>query len=254
MKKGTVGILLLAMLGVVFLGGCGTNLPPWKKLRGRGGVTSQEHSLPGDSYSLEIADIQFTGSWTGVIEVDEDLPDVLALSTEENIAATITVTVDEDRGKIRLKGDKGYRYSTENLKIQVGVPLYRLQIDGGYSLDLKLPSATDFALHVNGAVSGSLAFEQLDSLEMVVNGAGSLTLTGSGQKANVHINGAANIDATDFDTVDSAIAINGAGHCQVRVTGNLEAEVNGVGSITYYGSPTTVNKKVAGLGSIKKGE
>ncbi|HBI56880.1 MAG TPA: hypothetical protein DDY38_08645, partial [Firmicutes bacterium] len=229
--------MLYVLLATVALSGCQINLPPWKKLAGRGEIITLENSLSGDKYSLVITDIQFTASNTGAIEIDEDLSDKFTLSTYQNIADTITVTVDDEVGTIHLKGNKKYRYSTDDFKIQVGVPLGSVEIDGGFTLDLKLPSVTDFTLKINGAISGDLAFDQLDTLTVQINGASNIALTGDCEQCTVSINGASDIDAADFRTQDSAITINGAGSYTVNATGTLDAYVNGVGTITYIGEP-----------------
>lgn len=254
-KRFFASALLCVLLAAVALSGCVINLPPWKTLAGKGEIVTLDNSLGGDIYSLVITDIQFTASNTGAIEIDEELPDKLILSAPKNIADTITVTVDDEAGTIHLKGSRKYRYKTDDFKIQVGVPLENVEIDGGFTLDLKLPSVTDFTLNINGAISGDLAFEQLESLYVGINGACNMALTGECEKCSVVINGASDVDASAFATQDSDITINGAAHYTVNAHRNLDAEVNGVGTITYIGSPETINKRVAGLGSIKqKGE
>lgn len=243
------------LLATVTLSGCQVNLSPWKKLVGKGEIVALENSLGGGKYSLIITDIQFTASSTGALVIDEGLPDKLSLSTHKNIADTITITVDEETSTIHLKGSRKYRYNTDDFIIQVGVPLGRLEVDGGYTLELKLPTITDFTLIINGAMSGDLAFEQLDSLKVRINGAYNLALTGECEKCSVVINGASDVDASAFATRDSDITINGAAHYTANADRVLDAEVNGVGTITYIGSPETINKRVAGIGSIKqKGE
>lgn len=248
-------VIFCLLLATVALSGCQINLPPWKKLSGRGEIITLDNSLSGGKYSLIITDIQFTASSAGEINIDEDLPDKLILSTHKNIADTITITVDEETSTIHLKGSRKYRYNTDDFKIQVGAPLAKLEVDGGYALELKLPSITDFTLNINGAISGDLAFEQLDSLKVLINGACNLALTGECEKCSVVINGASDVDASAFATQDSDITINGAGHYTANAHRILDAEVNGVGTITYIGSPETINKRVAGIGTIKqKGE
>ncbi len=180
------------------------------------------------------------------------MSDKFTLSTYQNIADTITVTVDDEVGTIHLKGNKKYRYSTDDFKIQVGVPLGSVEIDGGFTLDLKLPSVTDFTLKINGAISGDLAFDQLDTLTVQINGASNIALTGDCEQCTVSINGASDIDAADFRTQDSAITINGAGSYTVNATGTLDAYVNGVGTITYIGEPEKINDRIVGLGTIKQ--
>ncbi len=251
-KRFYVYALLLVLLATVIISGCQVQLPPWKRLTGRGKVITQEHTLSGDSYSLVITDIKFARSYNGVIEIDESLPDKLTLDTQQNIADSITVTVDDEKGIIILKGNKKYSYSTDTFTIRVGVPLRSVRIDGGFTLDMKLPSVTDFSLEINGAISGDLEFGRLDSLAVDINGASSIVMAGECQQCTVVINGASDIDAADLFTRDSAITINGAGSYTANATGTLDAYVNGVGTITYVGEPEVINDRIAGLGTIKQ--
>lgn len=252
MRKRFFACAMLCLLLAIILSGCQVNLPSWKKLSGRGDISTLENSLSGEKYSLVITDIQFAASKTGAIEIDEALPDKLTLTTHQNIADTITVTVDDEAGTIHLKGTKKYRYSTDDFTIQVGVPLGNVEIDGGFTLDMKLPSVTDFSLEINGAISGDLEFGQLDTLEVGINGASSIVMTGQCQQCTVVINGASDIDAGDLHTGDSAITINGASSYTANATGTLDACVNGVGTISYVGEPEVINDRIAGLGTIKQ--
>lgn len=253
MKKGSAYTVILVLLALTLLGGCQVNIPPWRKLTGKGTVVAQDYSLNAEKYTLVIRDIQFASSDTGTLEIDEELPDALTLSTQANVADTITVTVDDSTASIWVQGDKKYRYQTDDFKIQIGVPLEKVEIDGGFTLHLNLPSLTEFFMGINGAVSGSLAFGQLDSFELVINGASSLSMTGQCSQCAVEINGASDIDASGLDCLDASVSINGAASYLVAASRILEAQVNGVGTITYIGSPQ-ITKRVAGLGSVKPKE
>lgn len=243
-----VGLLVFTVLG------CRVSYPPQKSLVGSGKIVVLEQQLTGPSYSLVIEDIFFDGAGVGSITIDEDLDAKVSLSTESNIADTISLTVKQD-GAIYLRGNKNYRYSSKEFNITIGAPLTKAEINGGFTLELNLPSVEEFGLTVNGAVSGSLLFGQLDSYRMEINGASDLSLVGEASSCSVQINGAANVDALDFITRDSDIEINGAGQYAAYVTARLVAKVNGIGAITYAGSPAVVEKDIAGLGTIKqKGE
>ncbi len=48
--------------------------------------------------------------------------------------------------------------------------------------------------------------------------------------------------------------LEGVGSTSVRASETLNATVNGIGSLTYYGRPARVNKTVGGIGSVSAGD
>ena len=246
-------LLFIFILTLSLTSACQVTFPPRQRLTGKGKVASQSFPLSEEGYSLIIADINLVGSNFCALTIDEDLPSELTLATEGNIADAITITIDEDTKEIRIEGKSKYDYRTDNFIVQVGVPLVAVKINGAVELESNLPSVETFSLAINGAASGSLAFGQLDYLQVTINGACELILSGQCQEAELVVNGASSLDASQLATQDSEITVNGAGSCTIRVANTLNANVNGVGTIDYIGSPT-VKKTIAGLGSISQKE
>jgi hypothetical protein len=103
-------------------------------------------------------------------------------------------------------------------------------------------------------ISGAGDFRLLDvsgpMLTIAIQGAGSLAANGAVGRLVASIDGAGSANLTRLVANDAQIAVNGAGSIEVNVTGTLDAEVNGVGSITYAGNPQKVVPSVHGVGSI----
>jgi len=119
-------------------------------------------------------------------------------------------------------------------------PAAKLLVQAPALDSVKISGAGDFALN---DVSG-------EKLAIVVEGAGKLEANGTVRTLSARIDGAGNVDLAKLAATDAEVAVNGAGKLEVQATGTLNAEVNGVGSITYTGNPQKVVPAVHGVGSI----
>lgn len=200
---------------------------------------------------LSIEGIHFTD---GGIEltVDPALEDNITLSAPERVLDSVKVSIDHQRGVIAVRGNEKLQFAGGELEITLGVPLKSLSVQGGAELDASLPEVTAFSLDVDGAIDGEIDFGRLDSLDVTVNGAGSLELSGVCARAAITVNGAGSIEADDLVCTAAAVEINGAGSCEIHVTDTLDAAVSGIGAIRYSGDPATVNRSGGGIVSVDR--
>lgn len=203
-------------------------------------------------HTLSIEGIHFVN---GGIEltIDPALEDNITMSAPQVVMDTIKVKIDHENGVIAISGNEKLSFSEAELEITVGVPVKSLSVEGGVEVDAVLPEVKDFVLDVAGAVDGEIQFGSLEALDVEIDGAGSLELLGRCGKAEVTVNGAGSIDAETLICTEAEVTINGAGSCKIHVTDTLDAEVNGVGSVRYFGKPQTVNRAVDGLGTVSEG-
>jgi len=128
--------------------------------------------------------------------------------------------------------------------------------EGSYSniaLKIYVSLKTIESLTINGA--GKVVTEnpiECDSLNCAVNGAGNINLKGNGNYLECSINGAGNLNAEEFIVKKCKVLVNGAGACTIYVTDELDASVNGAGTIFYYGNPPVVKTSITGLGQITR--
>ncbi len=106
-------------------------------------------------------------------------------------------------------------------------------------------------------VAGALDFEAellMNTFNAEIAGAGNLKLKGTVDTFNLDCAGAGTIKAYELiaDHVDLEIA--GVCNAKVHALERLDAEVAGVGTIKYKGSPSIINYDKAGLGSLKPAE
>jgi len=69
-------------------------------------------------------------------------------------------------------------------------------------------------------------------------------------RQTAEITGAGNIRNSGLVSETCSATISGTGECEVNVTRQLDAVISGVGTITYFGNPQTVNKDAGHSGTI----
>lgn len=93
-----------------------------------------------------------------------------------------------------------------------------------------------------------------DRFEVNYRGAGSMTISGAVKQLTLQAQGVGEVDARKLIAQDADVNFQGIGSVQIHVTGKLDARVNGMGELSYYGHPRTVNKSVSGIGSVQAGD
>ena len=140
-------------------------------------------------------------------------------------------------------------------QVRDGVLVVQMREGGGWlqrgpaaKLVIQAPSLD--SLHIGGAGNFTLDDVAGEKLDVVVEGAGNLEANGTVRTLMARIDGAGRVDLERLAATDATVSVNGAGKLDVNASGNLTAEVNGVGSISYSGNPQKVVSAVNGVGSI----
>jgi len=232
---------------------------PWPALRAGGSLvhgsgrvveTKTPLSDNANSFVLRMIGISLRGSMEVELVVDESLAREVSLTADDNIAECISVKYDAALGEIVVDTNRHVVLSPTKLRIAVGAPVQRLDINGGWRFTYSCPSVTDCEISINGATNGTLTFGTLNALWMNVNGAGDIRLAGAAKRADLTINGAGHVKAFDLAAEAAGVTINGAGDCEITATGTLDAVINGVGKVVYGGNPV-VNRQVHGVGEVR---
>ena len=100
-------------------------------------------------------------------------------------------------------------------------------------------------MNVDGIEAGTLAIR--------VPGSGTVTASGSADRLDVAVDGAADVELGDLVARDVTAVLGGTGHLHVHATRSLDATVSGTGTISYSGHPANVSQSVTGTGSIAPG-
>jgi hypothetical protein len=115
---------------------------------------------------------------------------------------------------------------------------------------ITMPALTAFTM--GGAGATTITHMSGDRLDVHFGGAGSLKADGSVKNLTLDVGGVGSIDTRELHAENATVNLGGVGHAKVWASNRLDASVGGVGSLTYYGEPKTVNTSGGGLGSISK--
>jgi hypothetical protein len=157
-------------------------------------------------------------------------PRSLEIEADDNLLPLIKT--DVEGGRLRIHGERGMQTET----------MPRVRISVADLAEVSIPGASDF----------SLEGLDNDAFKLGVEGASKFRATGATGRFDITLDGAGLVDARDLRAANVTAVNNGAGTITVRASDSLDATVNGVGTVDYYGDPKTVNPKVNGIGKITK--
>jgi hypothetical protein len=122
----------------------------------------------------------------------------------------------------------------------------------GLRATITVPQLTAFTMA--GAGETVITHMSGDALDVRFGGAGSLKADGSVKTLTLNVGGVGSIDTRELHAESATVNVGGVGSVKVWASTRLDASVGGVGSLTYYGDPKTVNTNGGGLGSISRGK
>jgi hypothetical protein len=173
----------------------------------------------------------------------------------------VILKVDEnlvDEINIYVKGAKLIIESERLLDspggIMIEVPAYHiteLTSSGGSNIDCSDPiESEDLKIELSGAGKIELKLD-VEKVNVELSGAALIYLEGVAKRLDVEMSGAGSFEAGEFEVVDCDINISGVGSALVNVSGNLDAQVSGLGRVEYLGDPKSVKGDVSGVGNVE---
>ena len=88
--------------------------------------------------------------------------------------------------------------------------------------------------------------------EISVNGAGNITIAdGKASSLRIALNGAATIDAQNYEVDSVSVNLSGAGDVKIWAVSGLDYQISGVGTVRYRGNPT-LSGRTNGLGRVNR--
>ncbi len=155
----------------------------------------------------------------------------VVITADEPLLAGLTTKVVGDDLVISMAHAKVHN-GHDKIKISIGVAqLKRFQMDGVGDTTLNNVSGESFQLNYQGV--------------------GALTVHGKVQRFVLTAKGVGTINARGLDAQNVDASLEGVGSVIVRAGQSLNAKVQGIGSLTYYGKPAQIAKSVEGIGSIR---
>ncbi|WP_332876549.1 GIN domain-containing protein [Massilia sp. S19_KUP03_FR1] len=117
---------------------------------------------------------------------------------------------------------------------------------------ITVPSLHKFSME--GAGETVLRDISGERFEVNYRGAGRMDIAGKVRQLTLQAQGVGEVDARRLVAQDADVNFQGIGSVQIYASGRLDARVQGMGELRYYGHPTTLNKSVSGIGSVKAGD
>ena len=161
----------------------------------------------------------------------------------------LTVNVDESQRRITVTGKK--IFSPESVTIHVSANIQEIKADKcKLNLDIDFGKTQDVALVLKGTFYGNVDLAA-EILTVDINGSGNFNVSGATKDVQIRLEGAARLDARTLLAEYADVTVKGAAVCDVYASNTLNAELFGIGRISYFGNPSVVNRAVKGLGVIQ---
>jgi hypothetical protein len=209
-------------LATLLLAGCHDVSSDPDAIVGSGKIVSQPRGVT--AYTA----IQVTG--IGKVTVRQDTASSLRIEADDNIIDRVTTSVNNG---ILVIGLQQGSYN----RITINVFASMKEIAG-----LEAIGTADFV------TTGPI---QTNSILCSITGVGSITLSGIAVSQTVQLTGVGDVHNFGLVSTTCTARVSGVGTAEVTATQQLDAVVNGVGSIVYGGNPPVVHQTVTGVGSIR---
>ena len=118
-------------------------------------------------------------------------------------------------------------------------------------MTIVLCSASLAEVQTTGAINFKAGQVSGTDLKLESTGASELTVDGSVANLKATLTGASTLHANALQTQAATLTLVGASNADVAVTESLKASITGAGSLTYSGTPASVEQNVTGAGTIR---
>ena len=125
------------------------------------------------------------------------------------------------------------------------------EVNSDWTINVSMPALTSF--QIEGAGSAELRNIQGDKVDIGFQGAGRLVASGKVRELKLNAQGIGDVDTKALLAQDADVHFEGIGAVKIYASKKLDAVVQGMGSLAYYGNPSQVNKKIDGIGSVNAG-
>ncbi len=186
------------------------------------------------------------------LEIVQDDRESLALEDDDGRLEEIEVSMDGNTVRIRSK----LRSTNWRKAVRGVVHTKRIEsilLAGSGTIKSQSIRADNLKATISG--SGKIQFRRLDAkdVKIVVSGSGNVDL-GSGrvEELGITVTGAGDVMAGKLRSDVGKVAITGAGTTTLWPEKTLDVHITGVGTVKYFGDPQIVDRRVTGVGSVKR--
>ena len=200
-----------------------------------------------------ILALLLTSAVAGAAEQTRPLPAFTGVSAQGPI--NMIVEVGKAQSLVLKGDDKFFKRVTTSVvdgKLIITFPKgEKHEVNSDSTINISMPALTSFK--VEGAGSADLRNINSDSVDLSFQGAGRLVASGKVRQLKLSAQGIGEVDTKALIAQDANVNFEGIGAVKVYASQKLDANVQGMGSLDYYGNPRQVNKKVDGIGSVNAG-
>lgn len=184
----------------------------------------------------------------GRLYVTQGDKESLRIQASAEVLDMITATINDGTLRLGIK-EKKYPFS-EKVKFYVAMKtLSSITLNGNGELQSEGTLAID-SLEVDLNGSGSVSLDvKGKGLRVTISGSGDADIKGQVEEQVVHIAGAGTYHAQDLLSKDAVLTLNGSGNVLVNVTENLKVDIYGSGSVRFRGHPK-LTQAIQGSGAI----
>lgn len=120
---------------------------------------------------------------------------------------------------------------------------------------IKVRITTNNIAGISSSGASQITIDGVKNEQLVIETSGASKIDAAGETKSVEIesSGASKVDVRGLRAARVKVSLSGAGHANVYASEEVNADVSGAATVTYYGEPKVVNKSVSGAGSINKG-
>jgi hypothetical protein len=171
-------------------------------------------------------------------------------------AARLEITIGEPASVVIRGSEKSVRrvetkVSGNTLRIKSRAKDWIVRNDGArLTFQITLPRLE--SLHLEGGNDVNVAGFAGGKTEIRASGALNMNADGHLDKLVMRMSGAGHADLSRLVADAATVTVDGVGSVIVNPRDSLDATMNGVGAIFYTGSPSKVNTRMNGLGTIGK--
>lgn len=124
-------------------------------------------------------------------------------------------------------------------------------IDPTKPIEFVLEVKTLERLNIDGVSSVEAKNIQSKRLAVSLRGVGNVTISGKADVLDLDLFGVGSYEGAAFKTKQTVVRSRGVGSAVINASEQLDADLSGIGSVEYIGSPQ-IQRSGQGLGSVKK--
>lgn len=186
------------------------------------------------------------------LEIVQDDRESLTLEDDDGQLADVEAFMDGGTVRIKSKNRSiNWRKSVKGVLHTKRIESIHLAGTGS----IRSASIRADSLKTTISGSGKIQFRRLDAkdVRVVVSGSGTVDL-GSGrvEDLGITVTGAGDILAGKLRADTGKVAIAGAGTTTLWPEKTLDVRITGAGTVRYFGDPQIVDRKIAGVGNVKR--